>query len=401
LEGDVAILRIFLDLTDRKKAEEQLRQAQKIEAVGQLTGGVAHEFNNLLMVIVGNLEMAMDHNSDARVDEFASLAMKGAMCGAELTQQLLTFSRKQNLKIEQLELNSLVRGTRGMLQRMLGETVSVEIALAENVWPVVADPGLVESALLNLLLNARDAMPQGGKITITTSNRSMDARQLSEHPDVAAGDYVMLEVSDGGVGMSPDILAHVFEPFFATKEVGEGTGLGLSMILGFVDQSAGFVDIESTLGSGTQVRLFLPRAQEQTRTFHQHEISPDGLANVEITVLVVEDDAGVRDLVVHLLSQLGCAVIEAEDGGSALARLRDDPGIDVLFTDVVLPGGMSGPDIAEAARELRPGLKVVFSSGYPDGEVNELGPDGERPWFIRKPYRRSELAEILQRAMNS
>ncbi|NQU70654.1 MAG: response regulator [Rhodospirillales bacterium] len=378
-----------------------MRQSQKMEAVGQLTGGIAHEFNNLLMVIVGNLERTADQVTDNNALKSLSSAMGGAMRAAELTNQLLAFSRKQELKSQHVDLNALVLGLRDMLQQTLGETVSVDAELADGIWPILADPSLLESALLNLSLNARDAMPAGGMITVTTSNRNVDARLNTEHPDVAPGDYVMLEVADTGIGIGPEVLGHVFEPFFTTKDVGEGTGLGLSMVHGFVEQSGGFLDIESQVGQGTRIRIYLPRAAEPEDNTAPGESKATKFPSVSATVLVVEDDPGVRKIAVGHLSHFGCTIIEAEDGKTALSRLEECQDINVLFTDVVLPGGMSGADIAAEARRKNPGLKVVFTSGYPDGEVNDLASNDAKSWFIRKPYRRSELAELIDKVVQS
>jgi PAS domain S-box-containing protein len=392
---------IILDMTEHHEREEQLRQSQKMEAVGQLTGGIAHEFNNLLMVIVGNLENASKSVPDSAGRKSISAAMNGAMRAAELTNQLLAFSRKQDLKVEHVDLNALVLGLRDMLERTLGEAVSVGAELADHLWPVLADRSLLESALLNLTLNARDAMPRGGKISITTSNQFVDGRRLAGHPNAAPGEYVVLDVADTGSGIEPEVLERVFEPFFTTKDVGEGTGLGLSMTHGFVEQSGGFVAIESQVGHGTSVRLYLPRAPEPADSAAAGENSVPKALSIDATVLVVEDNQAVRQIVVGILSGLGCATVEAEDGKSALSRLEERPDIDVLFSDVVLPGDLSGPDIAAEARRKIPGLKVVLTSGYPDGEVEGMSSDDEKPWFIRKPYRKSELAEFLMRVVQS
>jgi signal transduction histidine kinase/CheY-like chemotaxis protein/HAMP domain-containing protein len=385
----------------RHSLEGRLLQAQKMEAIGQLTGGIAHEFNNLLMVIVGNLERSMKSDSDSAARKFTSSAIDGAIRGSELTRQLLAFSRKQDLRAEPVDLNVLVRDMRDMLQRTLGETVFVDTELADGIWSILADKSLLESSLLNLSLNARDAMPNGGKIVIVTSNRSISARDLSDHPNLSAGDYVMLEVADSGTGIAPAILEHVFEPFFTTKDVGKGTGLGLSMILGFAEQSGGFVDIESEPGLGTKVRICLPRTMDAAVALETEKTMDTEVPSVSATVLVVEDDPDVRQIVVGILSELGCMIVEAEDGKTAISALAKNREIDVLFTDVVLPGGLSGPDIAGEACNMIPELKIVFTSGYPDGEVNDFGSDGEKPWFIRKPYRKTELAELFDRVLQS
>jgi PAS domain S-box-containing protein len=392
---------IITDVSEERKTAAQLHQAQKMEAVGQLTGGIAHEFNNLLMVIMGNLEIAAGQVADSNAHKPLSSAMNGAIRAAELTSQLLAFSRKQILRVEHIDLNSLVRGIRGMLQQTLGETVSVNTELTDGIWPINADKSLLESALLNLSINARDAMPKGGRITITTTNRAMDAQILAKHSNIVPGDYVMLEVTDTGTGIASEILEHVFEPFFTTKDVGEGTGLGLSMVHGFVEQSGGFVDIESQVDKGTSIRVYLPREVELEENGGADEPRGTQVLSLGVTVLVVEDDPDVRQIVVGILSELGCNIVEAKDGRAAFSALARHPEIDVLFTDVVLPEGISGPDIAGEARIMMPKLKIVFTSGYPDGEVNNLGYDDENPWFIRKPYRKSELAELLIKVLQS
>lgn len=401
-EGEInSIGAVIVEVTDRKHAEDQLRQAQKMEAVGQLTGGIAHEFNNLLMVIVGNLERTEDQITDDGARNSLSSAMGGAMRAAELTNQLLAFSRKQNLKVENVDLNALVRDIREMLQRTLGETVVVDTKFADEIWPALVDKSMMESALLNLALNARDAMSRGGRITITTSNQSVDGKLFAKIPDIAPGDYVKLEVSDTGTGIAPENLEHVFEPFFTTKDVGKGTGLGLSMVLGFAKQSGGFVDIESQEGKGTSITIYLPRAAEQSNDLATEKQSKEQVLLTGSTVLVVEDDPDVRQIVMESLTELGPTIIEAKDGKTALSQIDEHPEIDVLFTDVVLPGGMSGYDIADVARRNIPTIKIILTSGYPEGEIDKSAPNDEQSWFIRKPYRKAELAELFSQVMRS
>lgn len=390
---------LIMDRTEQFEREEQLRQAQKMEAVGQLTGGVAHEFNNLLMVVVGNLELTLHGATDENTRQFATAAMDGAMRGAELTKQLLAFSRKQVLNVTHVDLNDLVANMQTMLQRTLGEVISVRTDLANETCPVLVDAGQVEATLLNLSLNARDAMPQGGDITVSTANMTLDLNEVSDHPDVAPGDYAVLELADTGAGMNAEVLERVFDPFFTTKDVGQGTGLGLSMVHGFVEQSGGFVEIESKVGEGTKVRIFLPRVRADV---NDQESALHGAASevgLGANVLVVEDDRDVRELVVQLLTQLGCNTIEAEDGETALARMQDHANLDVLFTDVVLPGGISGGDIAQTASELFPDLKLILTSGYPDGEIRDITDQGDRWNFIRKPYRKKELADMFAKVL--
>ena len=406
-DGDgktIGVGTVETDVTEQRRMEDQLRQAQKMEAVGQLTGGVAHEFNNLLMVIVDNLEMVLDTLTEDGPKKFLNSAMKGAMRGSELTRQLLAFSRKQTLEVGRVNADKLVLGMRDMLQRTLGETIAIETSIETDaasgteIWPVLADAGQIEGALLNLALNASDAMPQGGTITFTVSNQVLDDRRLANHPGLSPGDFVKLQVSDTGCGMSADVLNRVFEPFFTTKDVGEGTGLGLSMVHGFVEQSGGFVEILSKAGQGTCILIFLPRADDEIIPELDRSGADDAPLGktADATILVVEDDADVRKLVVMLLLQLGHDTLEAEDSAAALTLLEENPHIDVLFTDIVLPGGTSGIELAETAQRRSPHLKIVYSSGYPDGELPDFFSLKMQPNFIRKPYRKADLAETLE-----
>jgi PAS domain S-box-containing protein len=391
---------INTDVTDQRQAEEHLRQAQKMEAVGQLTGGIAHEFNNLLMVVVGNIELLQSQlPDDGDLKRIASTAMKGAMRGAEMTQRLLTFSRKQTLAIVPIDLNGLVRGLHDMLRRTLGETITLEVEYAENLPKTMADRGQIEGALLNFVLNSRDAMPKGGTIIVRTSNTTLDAEAAAK-ADVDPGDYVSLEIADTGHGMTAETIEQAFEPFFTTKDVGEGTGLGLSVVYGFAKQSGGLVEIDSEIGRGTTLRLSLPCVAEAERATGEKAQIRAEPANGRAAILVVEDDPDVRAMVVGLLIDLGYDTVEAEDGQTALARLEAHPDIDLLFTDVVLPHGMSGQDVAREARRRRPDLKVVFTSGYSDTGDGDRLEDDDRTEFVCKPYRKSKLAEKLAAVLN-
>ena len=384
------------DITERKQTEDQLRQAQKMEAVGQLTGGIAHDFNNLLSVILGNAELLKD-----RIPADRGLVEKierAASRGAELTHRLLAFSRRQPLQRKVTDVNLLIADMLDLLKRTLGETISIKIEKCANPWNVEIDPAQLESAVLNIAINARDAMPRGGTLKIETANVALDKSDVAGHDGCSPGDYFRLAMTDTGVGMSPEVLEHAIEPFFTTKDVGEGSGLGLSMIYGFVKQSGGFVGIDSEPGHGSAVRLYLRRAMVQAGAVTANDTGLMRPGQLGGTVLVVEDDPDVRELVIRLLGDLGCATVEAEDGRMALARLEDNPDIDLLFTDVVLPHGMSGPEMAREARRHRPNLKIVFTSGYPDKEIRDPAWEGERPQIVSKPYTRAELAEALSNA---
>jgi PAS domain S-box-containing protein len=384
------------DITERKRIDEQLRQAQKMEAIGQLTGGVAHEFNNLLMVILANIELLegkLPDNEDFR--KRTSGARNGVRRGAELTQRLLAFSRNQQLKNQRLDLDRIVSEMGEMLRQTLGETITVEITSADGLWPTIADRGQVESAIVNLGINARDAMPAGGTIRIETTNVVLGSQQAAATPDGVAGDFVKLEFSDTGLGMTPEILEHVFEPFFTTKKVGEGTGLGLSMVFGFAKQSGGFVGIESVVGHGTTVRMYLPRAGEQETATQKETVASTPPKESDGTVLVVEDDPDVMSVVTNLLSMQGYRVVEARDGETALAIMEERDDLDLLFTDLVLKGGMSGADVAREVRRRRPRFRVIYTTGHPLSSIEDLMPDDEEPVIVHKPYEMAELTEKL------
>jgi len=358
------------DITDLHDTEERLRQAQKMEAVGQLTGGVAHDFNNLLAIILGNAEMLLEDlgQENARVQA----VIRAATRGADLTQRLLAFSRRQPLRPEPIDLGSLVAGMMDMLRRSLGEAIDISFVPDKGLRTATADPGLLENALLNLAINARDAMAGAGNLVIETTNAVLDESYAATRTDVVAGDYVLLTVTDTGDGMSPEVLKRAFEPFFTTKDIGKGSGLGLSMIFGFAKQSGGHVAIYSEEGKGTTVKLYLPQtgAKAKHMEVSAREDVPRGRGE---TVLVVEDDGDVRELAVLLLEELGYEVIEARDGKSGLAVLEEVPGIDLLLADMVLAGGMSGRDLANEATRQNGGLKVLFMSGYAENAAQLNG----------------------------
>jgi signal transduction histidine kinase/CheY-like chemotaxis protein len=385
--------RVQQEVAQRLKAEEALRQAQKMEAVGQLTGGVAHDFNNLLTVIIGGLDTIKrsKSNDEARISRAADMALQGAQRAASLTSRLLAFSRRQPLAPKPLELNLLVRDMTELLHRTLGEQIELEGILAPRLWTIEVDQNQLESAVINLAVNARDAMAEGGKLTIETSNTALDETYTATDAEVIPGQYVMLAVSDTGVGMSKEVVSHAFEPFFTTKEVGRGTGLGLSMVYGFVKQSGGHVTIYSEEGHGTTVKLYFPRffgSKEQST--EKREATVPRSAEGEV-ILVVEDNDDVRAYSTAVLAELGYLVLEAAEADSALAILKSAERVDLLFTDVVLPA-KSGRVLVDEALILRPALKVLFTTGYSRNAIIHQGRLDAGVHLISKPFTLEQLA---------
>jgi len=381
--------------TNQLRAKEAaLRQSQKMEAIGQLTGGIAHDFNNLLQVIVGNLDTILRNVSDdtPRLKRAANNGLIGARRAAALTQRLLAFSRRQPLDAKPLNVNSLVTSLSDMVHRTLGEPIAIETVLAAGLWQVEADANELEAAILNLAVNARDAMPEGGRLTIETANAHIDEAYAANYAEIVAGQYVCISVSDTGKGMDQETVAKAFEPFFTTKPVGQGTGLGLSQVYGFVKQSGGHVKIYSEVGHGTTVKIYLPRlAVEVTVTEEQIETAiPDG--DGKETILVLEDDDDVRIYSVEILRELGYRVIEAHDGPSALRLLERQTRVDLLFSDVVLPGGLTGAQVAEQARRIRPQLKILFTTGYARNAIIHHGRLDKGVVLITKPFSSADLA---------
>jgi prevent-host-death family protein len=380
------------DITERARAEEQLRQVQKTEAVGQLTGGVAHDFNNLLAIILGNAELLSAKVGED--DPQIQAVIRAATRGAELTQRLLAFSRKQTLQPQVVEVNALVGGMIDLLSRSLGETIEIETGVAPDLWNASADPAQVENALLNLALNARDAMPGGGKLTIECANARLDETYVAENIEAKAGDYVVLAVSDTGSGMGAEVQARALEPFFTTKEVGQGSGLGLSMVYGFTKQTGGHVTIESEEGRGTTVKLYLPRAEgAAVRPSREATTEPRGRGE---SILVIEDDLDVRGLAVKMLGGLGYRVIDVPDAASAHKVLTDGKQVDLVLSDVVLAGGTSGPEFAEETHATYPDLKIIFMSGYPAEAAKRDGFLGSDNVLLNKPFQRQQLAKALR-----
>jgi PAS domain S-box-containing protein len=378
-------------------AEDALRQSQKMETVGQLTGGVAHDFNNLLQIVTGNLDILQRNlpGDQPRLTRAAEAAMNGAQRAAVLTQRLLAFSRRQPLAPERVDPNRLIAGMSDLLHRTLGEIVEVETVQGARIWPVEVDANQLENAILNLAINARDAMPQGGKLTIETANTHLDSHYAARDAEVAPGQYVLVSVSDTGSGMDEDTLARAFEPFFTTKEVGRGTGLGLSMVYGFLKQSGGHVRIYSEVGHGTTVKLYLPRYLGSAEEPAPMPASEDAVppASRDETILVCEDDANVRAYTVEVLRELGYRVIEAADGPSTLAAMEREGGrIHLLFTDVVLSGGMTGAVLAAEAKRRRPELKVLFTTGYARNAIVHHGRLDPGVQLLPKPFTYADLA---------
>ena len=384
------------DVTESRHLEEQLRQAQKMEAVGQLTGGVAHDFNNLLTVVIGNLDVMELGLTDERLVRLLGAARRGAERAATLTHRLLAFSRKQPLAPQPVDLNKLVGGMSDLLRRSLGETVTIDTSLAGDLWQTIADANQIENALLNLALNGRDAMPSGGKLTIGTGNAVLDAAYAARYPEVARGEYVLLSVSDTGTGMSAETLAKAFEPFFTTKDIGNGSGLGLSMVYGFARQSGGHAAIKSAPGHGTTVELYLPRLIAPAVAAEAIAVVPMPDSRTGEIILVVEDDEDVRAYSVTALETLGYVVHAARHAEEALRRLDELAHVDLLFTDVGLPGGTNGRELAEAAMVARPGLKVLFTTGYASRAVVRDGTLDPGIDMIGKPFTLKDIALKLR-----
>jgi PAS domain S-box-containing protein len=383
------------------ETEEALRQAQKMEAVGQLTGGIAHDFNNMLTGVIGSLDLIQRNLASGRTDRverYIDAATTSAQRAAALTARLLAFGRRQSLDLQPTDANTLVGGMEDLLQRTLGEQIALEVHLATNAWPACTDANQLESALLNLCINARDAMPDGGKLTIETRNEHLDERYAREHAEVEPGDYVALSVSDTGIGMSASTLEKVFEPFFTTKPVGQGTGLGLSMIYGFARQSGGHVRIYSELGQGTTIKLYVPRYRGEVAVgSEQASDTPLGAGE---TVMIVEDDPSVRLIVLEVLEELGYTAIEAIDGRSAIPILQSNRRIDLLVSDVGLPG-LNGRQLAEIARETRPDLRVLFITGYAQNAAVRGGFLDHGMDMMTKPFAIDALATKIQQMLRT
>ncbi|WP_158258478.1 hybrid sensor histidine kinase/response regulator [Rhodopila globiformis] len=390
---------VLIDITEQRNLEEQLRQSQKMEAVGQLTGGLAHDFNNMLQGIAGSLELLkarLEQGQLASAERYIVAAQGDASRAATLTQRLLAFSRRQVLAPEAIDVNELVTSLAELIQRTVGPGIKVATAPADDLWMTMCDPNQMESALLNLCINARDAMPDGGRLTIETANVTLDRRAAADW-DVMPGEYVSVSVTDTGTGMSPEVMARAFDPFFTTKPLGMGTGLGLSMIYGFAQQSGGQARIWSELGAGTTVRIYLPRQKTEARPRPMPGAEPAKPAKpTGRTVLVVDDEPTVRMLVTDVLEELGYTVIEAEDGAGGLKVLQSGQRIDLLISDIGLPGGMNGRQMTETARLTRPDLKVLFITGYAPSAVLGSGRLEPGMQVITKPFTLNALAARIK-----
>ncbi|MCB9640307.1 MAG: PAS domain-containing protein [Myxococcales bacterium] len=390
----------MVDITEQRELTERLHQAQKLETIGQLTGGIAHDFNNLLTVILGNAELLKEELVGQQdLYPFAEMTATAALRGADLTHRLLAFARRQALAPKQLDVNHHLIEMENLLRRILHENIEIKTVLAPDIWITEVDPTQLESAILNLAVNARDAMPSGGKLTIETSNVVLGEKYASEHQEVSPGEYVQISVSDSGVGMPPKVAAQVFEPFFTTKPTGKGSGLGLSMVYGFVKQSEGHVKLYSEVGEGTSIKLYFPRCRKSPkREPAMLEISY--IQGGSEHILLVEDEAMVRQYATSVLQGLGYRVTTAESGDQALELLKQNEDIDLLFTDVIMPGSLNGRQLAEQAHLLRPTLKILYTSGYTENAIVHHGRLDEGVQLLNKPYHRQELISKIRSVLD-
>ncbi len=396
----IGIQAVGRDISERKALETQLRHSQKMEVIGQLTGGVAHDFNNLLGIMMGNTELLGDTIGEAENAHTHIISLTRAIDRASsMTKRLLAFSRQQTLSPKSTALNGLVLGLEDMLVRTLGEMIELKVHLGPGNCDAMIDPNELDSALLNLAINARDAMPEGGVLTIETSNATLNEKYTKRYDDVSAGDYIKIDVRDTGTGMSPDIMDNVFEPFFTTKEFGKGSGLGLSMVYGFVKQSNGHVAVSSEQGEGTTVSLYLPVSTEKTEAMENIEPTYDKVTGRK-TILLVEDDQEVREIAVRLLNANGYSVIQAQDGQQALDIIDQQLGkFDLIFTDVVMPNNMSGIDLAEKVIAKHINMKILLTSGYPETIADHDNLKALGIELIAKPYKKAQLIAAIERTL--
>ena len=392
-ELESANRQLACQIVERERVESALRQAQRLEAVGQLTSGVAHDFNNLLMVVLGNIRQMQKLNFEPATQRRLQMMAKAAERGAQLTAQMLAFSRRQRLEPRAVDLNETVLSMRDLLQSTMGGSIEIKTVLQHGLWPAMIDPTQIELVILNLAINARDAMEVGGALTVETGNVTLGPPSRAE--EAPAGDYVMIAVADTGSGMSEEVLGKVFEPFFTTKEVGKGSGLGLSQVFGLAKQSGGGVRIESMLGQGTSVQVFLPKAANNPDVDAVPPPEPASARPKNVHVLLVDDDSAVREVTAGILHDLGYGVIEAGSGGAALELLERETDINLMLLDFAMPG-MNGAEVAREARARRPDVPILFVTGYADTAA--LGEAGEDV-ILRKPYVEQELAAKLRAAL--
>ena len=391
------------DLTKRKAVEAQYLQAQKMESIGQLTGGIAHDFNNLLTVIQGNLELMredLDQDSDADAIELMGDALSAVRDGSELAHHLLAFSRKQSLNPTRIDINELLMDFSRLMRRMLGQNIDLKIVRGDDVSPILADRGQVENAILNLAVNAGHAMPDGGTLTIATGNERIGHDETTDYPGVGPGDYVAITVSDTGTGMSPEVLKHALEPFYTTKETGKGSGLGLSMVHGFAKQSGGGIHIRSEVEKGTDIAMVLPVAPTGAHEEVEGD-GPDEIAGGSETILVVEDEPRIRRFAIRCLEGLGYRVLEAENAIAALRILEGGASVDLMFSDIVMPGGMNGRELAKTVAEAYPGIKIQLATGFSKGADDESQGDDERYPALKKPYSKAQLARRIRKVLDA
>ncbi len=389
------------EMAEHASAQAQVRQLQKMETIGQLTGGVAHDFNNMLAIIIGSLDLAqrrLNGKEDPRLLNSIQSARDGAQRAAVLTARLLAFSRQQPLAPEIVDANKLVGGMSEMLRRTLGEQISIEVVLAGGLWPTFADLSQLENAILNLSVNARDAMPDGGHLTIETANTELDDRYARLHQDVEAGQYVMVSITDTGIGMSPEVLERAFDPFYTTKGSGKGTGLGLSQVYGYVKQSRGHIKIYSELDRGTTVKIYLPRHLGSGVARPAPATKPIPQGSVEDTILVVEDDRNVREMTAESLRELGYSVLQAADGPEAL-NLLENGRVDLIFTDIVMPQ-MNGRQLADAVTEKWPDIRILYTTGYTRNAIVHNGVLDHGVSLLAKPFSLEQLAHKVREALN-
>jgi signal transduction histidine kinase len=398
----VGAVMVYRNVTEARQTERALRQSQKLDAIGKLTGGVAHDFNNILTVITGTIDILSDGLTDRPpLAAIAKMIDEAATRGAELTQQLLAFARRQPLEPRAVDPNVLILEAVRLLRPTLGEQIEVESMLEDKVWHATADLSQLNTTLLNLAVNARDAMPNGGKLTLETANVVLDEAYQQGNPEAKSGSYVMIAVSDTGHGIPEALIDKVFEPFFTTKDVGKGTGLGLSMVYGFVKQSGGHIKIYSEVGHGTTIKIYLPRAHASLDALSPAVAQAPDLPGGNETVLVVEDDALVRDYVVAQLRSLGYATVAAANAADALRQVEAGARFDLLFTDVIMPGGMNGRELAEQVARRRPGIKVLYTSGYTENAIVHHGRLDPGIALLNKPYRKKDLAEKLRQVLDT